>query len=150
MVRRIVFLVFAGLAVAAAACGGGGSSTPPPAQPRSTSTPTRPASGPTLSLEPRSGPPGSVVTLTGSGWPSGVKVDLTGKVAAGVKATPYTTVITDSSGGFVASFRLEKTPDGKDLQVGRFDLIARSSTVQVDISFLVESRRPIFGPGPGG
>jgi hypothetical protein len=36
------------------------------------------------------------------------------------------------------------------LKVGRYDLIARTSTTQVDIPFLVETRRPIRNPGPGG
>ncbi|HWC30704.1 MAG TPA: hypothetical protein VG845_11550, partial [Dehalococcoidia bacterium] len=95
-------------------------------------------------------PPGSEVTVTGSGWPSGVLVDLTGMVPAGVQAPPYATVLTDGSGGFVAHFRLEKTPEGKDLEVGRFNLIARASSVQVSIPFLIETRRPIRNPGPGG
>ena len=151
MVRRIALLVFAGLTVVAAACSGGSSSpSSPTTQPRVTTAPARPASGPSASVEPRSGPPGSELTVTGSGWPSGVLIDVTGTVATGVKAPPYATVVTDGSGGFVARFRLEKTPDGKELQVGRYDLIARSATTQVDIPFLVESRRPIFGPGPGG
>lgn len=151
MVRRIGLLAFTALAIVAAACSGGGSSSSPPTvQPRGTTTPTRPASGPAASVEPRSGPPGSELVVTGTGWPSGVSVDVTGTVASGVKSTPYATVVTDGSGGFVTSFRLEKTADGKDLQVGRFDLIVRSATAQVDVPFLIESRRPIFGPGPGG
>jgi hypothetical protein len=77
-------------------------------------------------------------------------VDLTGTVPAGVKAPPYATVVTDGSGGFTAHFRLETTADGGELKVGRYDLIARTSTTQVDIPFLVETRRPIRNPGPGG
>jgi hypothetical protein len=90
------------------------------------------------------------VTVTGSGWPAGITIDLTGQVPAGVQASPYATVVTDGSGGFVARFRLEKTPDGNELEAGRFDLIARAPSVQVGIPFQVETRRPIRNPGPGG
>ena len=155
MVIRIALLFAAGLVTLAVACGGdekapssssSGESTPP----RPTTAPTRPTSGPTAVVDPRSGPPGSELTVTGSGWPSGILVDLTGSVAAGVKAPPYATVLTDGSGGFVAHFRLETAPDGAELKVGRFDLVARSASAQVDIPFLVETRRPIRNPGPGG
>jgi len=154
MVRRITLLLFAGVVALALACGGNeapaSSGSGQGTQPRATSVPTRPASGPTALVEPRSGPPGSEITVTGSGWPSGILVDLTGTVPAGVQAPPYATVVTDGAGAFVAHFRLEKTPDGNELQVGRFDLIARSVGASVAIPFLVETRRPIRNPGPGG
>jgi hypothetical protein len=157
MVKRISLLLIAGLAALALACSGDDNSAPgdSPAgqdtsQPRPTTATTRPTSGPSAIVEPKSGPPGSEITVTGAGWPSGVLVDLTGTVPTGVKAPPYATVVTDGSGGFVAHFRLEKTADGSDLAVGRYDLIARAASVQVDIPFLVETRRPIRNPGPGG
>jgi hypothetical protein len=50
----------------------------------------------------------------------------------------------------MARFRLEKQPDGSDLRVGPFDLIARSGTTEVPFSFQVETRRPLDGAGPGG
>jgi hypothetical protein len=59
-------------------------------------------------------------------------------------------VTTDGSGSFVARFRLERKADGSELQTGRYDIIARAANVQVDVPFLVETRRPITGPGPGG
>lgn len=153
MVRRSALLVVAICAVIAAACSGGSNGSPAStAQPRTAdSPPARQAgSGPTASVEPRSGPPGSEVTVTGSGWPAGVSVDVTGTLPTGVSAPPYATVVTDGSGAFVAHFRLEKTPDGTDLQTGRYNLIARTSSAAVDIPFSVETRRPITGPGPGG
>ena len=115
MVGRITLLLLAGLTAFVLACSGndapasdssGGQTT---TQPRPTSAPARPVSGPTAVVEPRSGPPGSELTVTGSGWPSGVLVDLTGTVPAGVKASPYATVLTDGSGGFVGKF-----PAGED------------------------------------
>jgi hypothetical protein len=154
MVGRILLLLSATLVSLAVACSGGdkapSSSSNQGTQARPTSAPTRAASGPTAAVAPRSGPPGSEITVTGSGWPAGVLVDLTGTVPAGVKAPPYATVVTDGSGGFTAHFRLETTADGGELKVGRYDLIARTSTTQVDIPFLVETRRPIRNPGPGG
>jgi hypothetical protein len=155
MVGRILLLLSATLASLAIACSGddkapSSGSPNPGSEVRPTSAPTRPASGPTAAVDPRSGPPGSEITVTGSGWPAGVLVDLTGSVPAGVKAPPYATVVTDGSGGFTAHFRLETAADGAELKVGRYDLIARTSTAQVDIPFLVETRRPIRNPGPGG
>jgi hypothetical protein len=155
MVRRVSLLLLAGLLALAVACGGGdkapqSNSSSQSTEARPTSAPTRPAGGPTAAVDPKSGPPGSELTVTGSGWPAGVLVDVTGTVPVGVKAPPYATVVTDGSGGFSAQFRLEKTADGAELKVGRYDLIARSSSVQVDIPFLVETRRPIRNPGPGG
>jgi hypothetical protein len=100
-------------------------------------------------VEPRSGPPGGFVTVTGASWPSGVLVDITGVLPPGIKADPYATTTTDQSGAFTVRFRLEKTPDGNDLEVGRFDLIVRSASNEVDIPFVVETRRPIQNNGPG-
>jgi len=151
MVTRLSFALLAVLAVAAFACGGGGDK--PAAgegSARPAAAPTRPSGRPTAAVEPKSGPPGTQVTVTGTGWPAGVLVDVTAVLPPGVTAPPYATVTTDGSGSFIAQFRLEKRPDGADLQVGRFDLIARSAGVQLDVPFLVETRRPIFGPGPGG
>jgi hypothetical protein len=152
MVARTLLLLSAVVVLLAMACGGGDSpaASNQSTEARPTGVPTRAASGPTAAVDPRSGPPGSEVTITGSGWPAGILIDVTGAVPAGVKAPPFATVVTDGSGGFTAHFRLETTADGAELKVGRYDLIARSSSAQVDIPFLVETRRPIRNPGPGG
>jgi hypothetical protein len=78
-----------------------------------------------------------------------VLIDVTGALSPGTKAEPYATATTDQSGAFSVRFRLETTPDGKDLEVGRFDLIVRSSSYEVDVPFVVETRRPIQNSGPG-
>lgn len=152
MVRRIAFLLCAALAALLIACGGGDNSPSAGNQllPQPTARPTRAVSGPTASVDPRSAPPGSLITVSGASWPPGVLVDVTGDMPAGTKADPYATTTTNQAGGFSVTFRLEKTPDGNDLQVGRYDLIVRSASNVVDVPFLVESKRPIFGPGPGG
>jgi hypothetical protein len=90
------------------------------------------------------------VTVTGASWPPGVLIDVTGLLPAGAKADPYATTTTDQAGAFSVRFRLEKTPDGNDLEAGRFDLIVRSASNMVDVPFLVETRRPIQNSGPGG
>jgi hypothetical protein len=77
-------------------------------------------------------------------------VDVTGLLPPGTEAEPYATTTTDQSGAFSVRFRLEETPEGNDLQVGRFDLIVRSASAEVDIPFVVETRRPIQNNGPGG
>ena len=111
-----------------------------------TATP-RAADGPTTTLNPKSGPPGIDVTASGSGWPAGVEVAITGGTAG---AKPYATAITDRSGSFTAKFFLEKKPDGSALETGRFDIIASSGNTVVTVPYVVEVRRPTGGPGPGG
>ncbi len=101
-------------------------------------------------MEPRSGPQGTEVTVSGAGWPPGVSIDVTARQPATASADPYATTATDQSGAFTVRFRLETTPNGNDLEVGRFDLIVRSSAIEVGLPFLVETRRPIQNSGPGG
>jgi hypothetical protein len=121
------------------------SPTPRP-QPTATTAPERPS----LAVEPEAGPPGTEITVTGSGWEPGTSIDLTGKLAPGIQADPYKTVTSNADGEFKVSFRLEETPDGTDLATGRYDLIARSAGIEMNVPFLVETRRPIQGNGPGG
>jgi len=151
MVKGLLLFLLVVLVGAAQACGGGGGSAASQDGPnRPIASATRQSGRPTAVVEPRSGPPGTEVTVIGMGWPAGVQVDVTAALPPGVTGRPYATVITDTNGAFTAQFRLEKRPDGADLQVGRFDIIARSASLQLDIPFVVETRRPIFGPGPGG
>lgn len=144
-----MLFVFAVMAIFLIACGGDDESPTLSQQAGPTARPTRAVSGPTASVEPRSGPPGGFVTVSGASWPAGVLVDVTGILPPGTKADPYATTTTDQSGAFSVRFRLEKTPDGADLQVGRFDLIVRSASAEVDIPFVVETKRPIQNNGPG-
>jgi hypothetical protein len=123
-----------------------GQATQPP---RDNAASTRVA-GPNASIEPRSGPPGTQVTVNGSGWPAGVTVDLTDSSSPGVSSAPFASVTTDSTGSFTAGFRLERAADGSELRVGRFDVVARSASTSVTVPFQVETRRPVTGPGPGG
>ena len=138
------------VAVFLVACSGDDASSTTVQQAEPAARPTRASSGPTASVEPRSGPPGSEITVSGASWPPGVLIDVTGLLPAGIRADPFATTTTDQSGSFRVSFRLEKTPDGNDLEVGRYDLIVRSRGNEVDVPFLVETRRPIQNNGPGG
>lgn len=149
MVRRIALLLFATFAVFLIACGGDDEPGTASNLPEPTAGPTRVTNGPTAIVEPRSGPPGGFVTVSGAAWPPGALIDVTGVLPAGTKADPYATTTTDQSGAFSVRFRLEKTPAGDDLQVGRFDLIVRSASAEVDIPFVVETKRPIQNNGPG-
>jgi hypothetical protein len=144
MNRLFVALMSCVLALAAIACGGGdgGSNA---SQPNATAT--RVSDRPTAAVSPKSGPPGTEVTASGSGWPPGIEVTITG-IAQG--QTPYTTVITDRSGAFRASFFLEKKPDGSALETGAMEIIASAGTTNVTVPYIVEVRRPVSGPGPGG
>lgn len=139
--KRLAF-VAAGILVAGvlSACGGSAGTSGGPA-----ATATRGANS--VSVSPKSGPPGTLVTVNGSGWAPGIEVVITG-VAPG--QAPYTTAITDRTGGFRASFFLEKKPDGSALETGRFDIVASAGNVNVTIPYIVEVRRPVPGPGPGG
>ena len=152
MVARPALFLALILGLLSLACGGSDS---PDGFQTAVRTPTprsRSGSGPTASVDPRSGPPGIQLTVTGSGWPARASVTLTGETAPGKTARPYANLDAEADGSFTAKFRLEKTAAGDDLQVGRYDLIARSGSDEVHIPFLVEVRRPIGGggPGPGG
>jgi hypothetical protein len=138
----------------AVACGGGSDSdnatqSNPTSRPNASAT-QRPASGPQAVIEPREGPPGTRVTITGTGWSANEAIDILGAVARGETPPNYGSVTADSSGGFTFSFRLETGAGGVALQPGRFDVIVKSSASEVDVPFLVESRRPVGGSGPGG
>jgi hypothetical protein len=90
------------------------------------------------------------VTVTGTGWRANESIDILGAVARGETPPSYGSVTADASGGFTFSFRLETGADGAALQPGRFDLIVKSTASEVDVPFLIESRRPVGGGGPGG
>ncbi len=140
------------LAVVAVACGGGGNDTSTQARPtsRPSTTATQRPAGPQAAIEPKEGPPGTRVTVTGSGWNPNEPIDLLGAVARGETPPSYGTITADATGGFSFSFRLETGAGGAALQPGRFDVIVKSAAGEVDIPFLVESRRPIGSNGPGG
>jgi hypothetical protein len=146
--RRAFVAAMAVLVISlAVACGGGskndaGTTT----QPAATAT-RKPNAGPSTTLDPKSGPPGIEVTASGTGWPAGVEVSITGDTPG---SKPYTTAITDRSGSFSARFFLEKKPDGSDLETGRFDIIASDGDTVVTVPYVVAVRRPTGGPGAGG
>jgi hypothetical protein len=137
------------LLLVACSSGSEGTSGQATQSPRDNAAPTRVA-GPSASIEPRSGPPGTQVTVNGTGWAPGVTVDLTDSSSPGVSSSPFANATTDSNGSFTASFRLERAADGSELRVGRFDVVARSASTSVTVPFQVETRRPVTGPGPGG
>jgi hypothetical protein len=101
-------------------------------------------------VEPREGPPGTRVTITGTGWNANENIDILGAVARGETPPTYGNVRADSSGGFTYTFRLETGAGGAALAPGRFDIIVKSAANEVDLPFLVETRRPVAGGGPGG
>jgi hypothetical protein len=139
------------LSVLLAACGGSDDSSG-----RSTSTtrPTstaRPLNGPTAVIEPKSGPPGTQVTISGSGWPASATITIDGVSTTGQTGKAYATVRAANDGTFRSQFLLEKAANGDELQVGRYDFFVRSGASEVDLPFLVEVRRPVRVPGgPGG
>ena len=153
MVRRIGFLLTVVLAMVAVACGGGGNkgttATNPTSRPSSSVT-QRPGAGPAAVVEPKEGPPGTRVTITGTGWKANESIDILGAVPRGETPPNYGSVRADGSGGFTYSFRLETGAGGAALAPGRFDIIVKSAANEVDVPFLVESRRPVGGGGPGG
>lgn len=100
------------------------------------------------SIDPRSGPAGTTVTVTGSGWPASAPVAIGG--VGQNEARPYATIVTTESGSFRVSFVLERQPDGRPLEVGRFELVARSGTAEVSIPFQVLTPRPVAQPRDGG
>ena len=146
-VKRTLFAAAAVLMVSLlAACSSGGNSSSTTTRPSATSTRSAGA-GPSISLNPKSGPPGIDVTASGEGWPAGVEVSITGGVPG---SKPYATAITDRSGSFSARFFLERQPDGSALVTGRFDIIASAGETVVTTPYVVAVPRPTGGPGSGG
>jgi hypothetical protein len=147
--RLSLLLAFAGFALLAA-CGGSDSASPSATAVRSAPTrvPAR-VGAPTALLDPNNGPPGTEVTVTGAGWPARGQIQVIGDALP--RGEPYATVTANEDGTFTAKFRLEKQPSGSDLKTGRFNLIARSGATDVELSFNVETRRPVDNlPGGGG
>jgi hypothetical protein len=130
------------------ACGGskdGGPTAVPPAIPTAAQ---RAPGGPSIDITPKSGPPGTDVTVRGTGWAPRSQVSVTALSATAGR--PYATATAGEDGSFNLHFVLEKAPDGSDLRVGRLDLVAVSGSAQATESFQVEVRRPLSQPGSGG
>jgi hypothetical protein len=145
VVKPIAVVALVSLAAFLFACGGdeGGSSRITPA-PRVTAT-----AGATASLDPRSGPPGTLLTVSGAGWPAGASVEVRAE-ALGANGPPFARAEVNAAGVFQVSFRLEALPDGSELQVGVLALRVESGSSLVRLTYLVEVRRPVRSGGPGG
>ena len=139
MVKRLLPAILASLAVAlSVACGGG--SGPAEVKPTVTSTPLPDIFRATIS--PNTGPPGTEVTISGTGWGPELPVTIT-SADAEPNSKPYFDGRTDTSGNFNAKFRLEKTPGGAELKQGRLDLIVAGLKGNTTLSFTVEPPRPV-------
>jgi len=148
MVRLRLFLLAACvlLFMLVVACGTSSSPSTAQTQPTARAQTAQRSSGPSARLDPEAGPPGTEVTVSGSGWTANAEVIVIGPV----RGDPYVTTRATPDGSFTAKFRLEKQPDGSELHTGRFQLIARSGATEVQIPFLVETSRPVRRPGDGG
>jgi hypothetical protein len=146
MVRSRLLVIGLCFALCALIVACGSASSSPPAQVQPTARPQTARNGPTAHLDPESGPPGTEVTISGSGWTANAEVIVIGPT----RGDPYATTRASTDGSFTAKFRLEKQPDGTDLHTGRFQLIARSGATEVQLPFLVETSRPVRRPGDGG
>jgi len=69
--------------------------------------------GPDISLEPRSGNPGALVTVTGSGFPPGIELNVRlGPPSIGATPQSYATALADEQGRFTLTFEMpERWPD---------------------------------------
>ena len=141
MVRQTLALALV-LLVLSVACDGNDDSSGSPA-PAATSSP----GGPAISLEPAGGPPNTLITVRGNGWPSGLQVSIFG---AADTDRPYATATVSDRGDFSVQFRLAQLPDGSPLVTGSFDVTARATGVQASAPFQVEPPRPAQTPGSSG
>src|SRR4051794_20114551 len=134
------------------ACGGGGNSTSTAVRSQPTPRPTAKPStgGPTASVDPKSGPAGTQVTVKGTGFPANADVLIIGDVS-GPAGDPYAHITAGSDGSFSTSFVLSKLPSGADLKVGPYGLIARVGSTNVPMAFQVERLNAVPGGNiPGG
>jgi hypothetical protein len=130
-------------------CRGSASAPTATSRPSSTARTSTGPTGPNATLDPRMGPPGIQVSVSGSGWPAGASVVITGETVEGQAAKPYATVTATTGGTISAAFRLEKTAGGDDLKVGPYQLILRAGATQLEVSFQVQTARPVAVPGGG-
>jgi hypothetical protein len=144
--RRLLLLPLLSLLTLVIACGSSSPSTTAATQPTARPATGASASGPNAHLDPASGPPGTEITVSGSGWTANAEVIVIGPA----RGDPYVTTRATADGSFNAKFRLEKQPDGSELHTGSYRLIARSGATEVQLPFLVETSRPVRRPGDGG
>jgi hypothetical protein len=107
-----------------------------------------PPSGPVASVEPPAGPPGSEVTVSGRGWPSGLEV-VVGVDLPGIDE-PYARGAVAADGSFALQFRIETLPGGGDLTIGVLRLRVAAGDTVVRLPYSVQSPRPIFPTSPAG
>jgi hypothetical protein len=146
MVKKLhLALAFALVASLAIACGGEGKTVEP--KPTVTNTPLPAVFRATI--VPEMGPPGTEVTITGTGWGPGLPVLIT-TVDAEPNSKPYAEVTSLVDGTFSAKFRIEKTPGGAELKQGRLNLMIAGFKGNTTIPFTVEPPRPVRPGGAGG
>jgi hypothetical protein len=147
MVKKL-FLVLSLTVVAylGSACGGEGSNNTAP-KPTVTNTPLAALFRTTIA--PESGPPGTEVTITGTGWGPGLPVSITSDNAE-PNSKPYAELTSQADGSFTAKIRLEKTPGGAELKQGRLNLIVAGFKGNTTVTFTVEPPRPVRPGGAGG
>jgi hypothetical protein len=146
MVRKLILLAALALvAYLAAACGGDSNTAAP--KPTVTNTPL-----PAIfraQIAPEMGPPGTEVTVSGTGWGPGLPVSITTSTAE-PNSKPYAEVTTGADGSFSTKFRLEKTPGGAELKQGRLELLVAGFKGNTTLIFTVEPPRPVRPGGPAG
>ena len=150
MVVRLTGFWLVLLPLLALACGPDSESLNPARPSDARPAATRTASGPSASLDPARGRPGTEVVVLGSGWTPGASVTITGAVS-GTPAQPYAMVTAANDGSFTARFRLDRSPSGDTLNPGRLNLVALSGSTSVTLPFEVTPPAPGGpGAGPGG
>jgi hypothetical protein len=151
VVRSLAVVVAVLACLLATACGDDDDGSAVPTAPlRATAAPTQAPEGVQAQVEPRHGPPGIQITVSGSGWPANVALQVTGFSGRrpDPAAEPYESTMTNADGTFSVTFRLEKKPDGSDLETGGFTLVVQTAEQSAEVPFLIESRRPIQNQGP--
>jgi hypothetical protein len=110
----------------------------------------------TIVLQPNSGPPGTLVTVRGSGFPGGAQVQLflagvTTFSGGGPEAQVYASGYADPYGSVTLGFMIPSLwPDGRPVQPGALQVLV--STVAKDVNatttFAVTSAQPTLTPTP--
>jgi hypothetical protein len=149
MVRLASCWLMALTIFAALACGGENDS-PSSRQPQARPTIVRANNGPSATMDPSSGRPGTEVVVMGSGWQAGATVTISGAASGGASAQPYATTTATNDGSFTARFRLDRSPAGGNLAPGQLNLVAVSGSTSVTLGFDVLPPVPGGPVGPGG
>jgi len=116
---------------------------PPTATPTNAATAT-PVPQPFVNVQPGAATPGTLLTVTGGGYPANTTVSaylgiFDGEIGPNNAAVPYGSTVTDGNGNFTITFVMpETTPNGQLLSSGRIAIVVATNGFGLQAATTVE------------